>query len=83
MIRSVYHEDALDDHGMFKGHGIDFAPWIVDFLKGIRQRQHLIGNFSCDRRGGDTAYTETYCLSISDDWTRKQYDGLQSLYRPV
>lgn len=66
MIRSVYHEDATDDHGMFKGLGSDFAPWIVDFLKDIRQCQHLIGNFSCDLQG-DTAYTETYCLSISDD----------------
>ncbi len=66
MLRSVYHPDATDDHGMFKGLGVDFAPWIVDYLKDTRQCQHLIGNFTCDLQG-DVAYTETYCLSINDN----------------
>ena len=66
LIRSVYHDDAIDDHGMFRGLGIDFAPWIVDFLKDMGQCQHFIGNFTCDLQG-DVAHTETYCLSISDD----------------
>ncbi len=65
LIKSVYHDDAVDDHGMFKGLGKDFADWIVDFLKDIRQCQHLIGNYSCEL-DGDTAYTETYCLAASD-----------------
>ena len=25
LIKSVYHEDAQDGHGMFKGRGLDFA----------------------------------------------------------
>jgi hypothetical protein len=66
LIRSVYHPDATDDHGMFKGLGVDFAPWIVEFLKDWKQCQHFIGNFNCNLQG-DVAYTETYCLSISDD----------------
>jgi hypothetical protein len=66
LIRSVYHPDATDDHGMFKGLGVDFASWIVDFLRHWKQSQHLIANFRCDLRG-DVAHTETYCLSISDD----------------
>lgn len=65
LIKSAYHDDAVDDHGMFKGTGKDFAEWIVDFLKDTRQCQHLIGNFSCELHG-DVAYTETYCLSIND-----------------
>lgn len=65
LIKSVYHKDAVDDHGMFKGSGWDFADWIIDFLKEIRQCQHLIGNFSCELHG-DTAYSETYCLAVSD-----------------
>ncbi len=66
MIRSVYHPDAIDDHGMFKGLGTDFAPWIVAWeLENIKQCQHFIGNFSCDLQG-DTAYTETYCLSFNE-----------------
>jgi len=67
LIRSVYHEDAIDDHGMFKGPGMEFAQWIVDWERqNIKQCQHLIGNFSCDLRG-DVAFTETYCISFSED----------------
>jgi hypothetical protein len=67
LIRSVYHDDALDDHGMFRGLGVDFAPWIVKWEReNIRQCQHLIGNFRCDIQG-ETAYTETYCVSFSED----------------
>ena len=66
MIRSVYHPDAIDDHGMFKGLGTDFAPWIVAWeLENIKRCQHFIGNFSCDLHG-DTAFTETYCLSFNE-----------------
>ena len=32
LLKSVYHEDAQDDHGMFKGKGVDFAEWIVCLL---------------------------------------------------
>jgi ketosteroid isomerase-like protein len=67
LVRSVYHEDAMDDHGMFKGRGVDFAPWIVDWeIKNIKQCQHLIGNFTCEL-AGDVAFTETYCISFSED----------------
>jgi len=60
----VYHEDAIDDHGMFKGKGSDFADWIVDLL-GDTRCQHFIGNFACELHG-DVAYTETYCISCSE-----------------
>jgi len=66
LLRSVYHEDAVDDHGMFKGLGRDFAEWIVAWeLENIRGCQHFIGNFSCEIEG-DTAFTETYCISFSE-----------------
>ncbi|MFA7440540.1 MAG: nuclear transport factor 2 family protein [Sphingomonadaceae bacterium] len=68
LIRSVYHEDATDDHGMFKGLGVDFAPWIVDWNRtNIRLSQHFIGNFLCEV-DGDVAFTETYCISFSEDF---------------
>lgn len=69
LLRSVYHEDAIDDHGMFKGRGVDFAEWIIDWtFKNLRRGQHVIGNFSCDLQG-DVAFTETYCISFSEDVT--------------
>ena len=52
---------------MFKGLGLEFARWIVDWEReNIKQCQHLIGNFSCELRG-DVAFTETYCISFSED----------------
>jgi hypothetical protein len=67
LIRSAYHPDAIDDHGMFKGLGVDFAPWIVAWERAnIRQCQHFIGNFRCDI-DGDVASSETYCISFSED----------------
>jgi hypothetical protein len=67
LIRSVYHEDAMDDHGMFKGLGVQFAQWIVDWeIANIKLSQHFIGNFTCDLQG-DVARTETYCISFSED----------------
>lgn len=69
LLKSVYHDDATDDHGMFKGLGIDFAEWIVAWEReNIRKGQHFIGNFSCDLRG-DVAFTETYCISFSEGLT--------------
>jgi len=64
LLKSVYHEDAIDEHGMFTGRGIDFADYIVDYLKDI-PCQHVIANHTCDLRG-DVAFTETYCISFSE-----------------
>lgn len=29
LLRSVYHADAYDDHGYWKGNGQDFAAFVV------------------------------------------------------
>ncbi|WP_162173854.1 nuclear transport factor 2 family protein [Hyphomonas johnsonii] len=66
VLRSVYHQDATDDHGMFKGRGVDFSEWIVDWMRdNLRACQHFIGNFRCDLQG-EVALTETYCISFSE-----------------
>ncbi|HET8612925.1 MAG TPA: nuclear transport factor 2 family protein [Sphingomonas sp.] len=65
LIASVYHEDATDDHGIWKGLGKDFAVWIVDMLKDMVQCQHLIGNCTIELHG-DAADCETYCCSVND-----------------
>ena len=64
LLKSVYHEDAIDEHGMFTGRGVDFADYIVDYLKDI-PCQHVIANHTCELRG-DVAFTETYCISFSE-----------------
>jgi ketosteroid isomerase-like protein len=59
LLRSCYHPDATDDHGWFKGLGIDFAGEVVARHKGGPITQHSISNVRLDVRG-DVAYGETY-----------------------
>jgi ketosteroid isomerase-like protein len=68
ILRSVYHEDASDDHGMFKGTGFEFADWIVNFepVKTARTCYHNVGNIIIDL-DGDVAHVEAYAVSVRDD----------------
>ncbi len=45
LLKSVYHTDALDDHGTFQGSGHDFARYIVENMDGAANgAQHHITN---------------------------------------
>ena len=62
MIRSVYHPDALDDHGAFLGSREEFIEWgQMRALTGPVATQHHITNHSCEI-DGDTAHSETYYI---------------------
>jgi len=60
LIRSAYHEDAVDDHGGFKGLAHDFADQLIT---GTKDRwlaaQHLLHQTNIDF-DGDRAWVETY-----------------------
>ncbi|MDP6374998.1 MAG: nuclear transport factor 2 family protein [Kiritimatiellia bacterium] len=60
LIRSVYHDDGIDDHGGFKGRGQEFADVLVkntqDHWLASNHNLHQI-NIDFD---GDTAWTETH-----------------------
>lgn len=62
LLLSVYHPDAIDDHGMFVGGPEAFADWALA-LHGRLQHahQHIVTNHSCDL-DGDVAHTETYWM---------------------
>jgi hypothetical protein len=62
ILRSVYHEDAVDDHGMFVGSPEEFADWVVAMHDSAHlSHQHCLFNHSCDL-DGDVAHTETYYM---------------------
>ncbi|MCW1384489.1 nuclear transport factor 2 family protein [Novosphingobium sp. KCTC 2891] len=70
LVRAVFHPDATDDHGSFKGTASDFVPWVMDVLAGMRRTQHVIGNVLVEIEG-DVAHGEAYfiahhCLPGSD-----------------
>ncbi|MBV1688946.1 nuclear transport factor 2 family protein [Novosphingobium sp. G106] len=62
ILRSVYHEDAWDDHAVFCGPAEKFADWAYDFHAKYQTRHHhYILNHSCEF-DGDVAHCETYYL---------------------
>ncbi len=72
IIRSAYHDDAVDDHGSFVGPVEGFLDYAFN-LHGTLQRrtQHMIVNHMCDL-DGDTAHTESYyifrSLNVAEPW---------------
>ncbi|WP_408899794.1 nuclear transport factor 2 family protein (plasmid) [Nocardioides sp. R1-1] len=60
LIRSAYHPDALDDHGMFVGDRDEFCRWAVELHTSAHiAHQHHLTNHTC-RLDGDSADAETY-----------------------
>src|SRR4051812_9213321 len=63
LIRSAYHPDSTDDHGLFKGNGHDFASWAMTVLPNLEISQHKISNIQIEL-SGDFARVETYFLAV-------------------
>ncbi|NMI01125.1 nuclear transport factor 2 family protein [Pseudonocardia acidicola] len=62
LLLSVYHEDAIDDHGMFVGDREEFADWVVGMHGSTHlSHQHCLFNHTCEL-DGDVAHTETYYM---------------------
>ena len=62
LLISCYHEDAIEDHGVFVGDREGFADWVIAFhSRAQHATQHVINNHTCDL-DGDVAHTETYYM---------------------
>lgn len=62
LLLSVYHADAVDDHGVFVGDREAFADWVIAFhSRAQRTTQHVITNHVCEL-DGDVAHAETYYM---------------------
>jgi hypothetical protein len=62
LIMSVFHEDAVDDHGMIAGNREEFADWALGMhARAHYSHQHCIFNHLCELEG-DVAHTETYYM---------------------
>jgi hypothetical protein len=64
MIRSAYHEDAVDDHGTIKARRDEFIAAIVPLLRdGYSSTSHMLHNQLIELEG-DVAYSETYFTAV-------------------
>jgi len=62
LLLSVYHPDAIDDHGTFVGNPQQFADWAFGYHSLYQNAtHHIVTNHSCDLQG-DVAHAETYWL---------------------
>jgi SnoaL-like domain len=71
LLESVYHPDAIDDHGTFVGKASEFIPWVI---KGLREEYlmttHAVSNVLIEVEG-DTGWAESYVNS----WHLCERDG--------
>lgn len=59
MLRSVYWEDAEDDHCLFTGKREELIAWVLPLLRSMEASQHTIGNILI-RVNGESADVESY-----------------------
>lgn len=65
LLLSVFHPDATDDHGQFKGTAVEFVDWVLPVVKTMDRTQHFIGNVLVDV-DGDQAWGESYFIANHD-----------------
>jgi ketosteroid isomerase-like protein len=64
LLLSVYHEDAVDDHGVFVGTPEQFVDWVIPMHTSTHlSHQHCIFNYTIDLQG-DVAHTEAYYMFV-------------------
>lgn len=62
LLLSVYHDDAIDDHGVFVGTPEAFVDWAFAMHTSTHlSHQHCILNYTVDL-DGDVAHTESYYM---------------------
>jgi ketosteroid isomerase-like protein len=67
MLLSVYHPDAVDDHGAFVGGREAFVDWAFAYhAKYQHTHKHFVLNHRCEL-DGDSAHTETYWLFVGNN----------------
>jgi hypothetical protein len=64
LVRSCYHPDAYDDHGMFQGGVEECIAFVRDFLPRYAATQHFMGNMLIEVAAeGERARAETYAVA--------------------
>lgn len=66
LLRSAYHDDAVDDHVGFIGEVDDFIDWAFAYHSTQTRYQHYLLNHSVELNGGE-AHAETYYLFVGTD----------------
>ncbi|WP_238888085.1 nuclear transport factor 2 family protein [Mycobacterium sp. IDR2000157661] len=66
LLRSAYHDDAVDDHVGFVGPVEEFIDWAFAYHSTQTRYQHYLLNHTAEV-SGDEAHAETYYLFVGTD----------------
>jgi hypothetical protein len=66
LVRSAYHDGAIDEHGGFVGPVDGFLDWAFAYHAGQVRHQHYVTNHSAELNG-DEAHAETYYVFVGTD----------------
>ncbi len=59
LVRSAYHDDAIDDHSGYVAPVEEFLDWAFDYHADQVRHQHYLSNHTVEI-DGDVAHAETY-----------------------
>lgn len=62
LVRSIYHPDAIDDHGAYSGGVEGFIEFLRNRHQNIEQSLHLITNIMIEFGAPDAALVESYFI---------------------
>jgi len=81
-IRKVFHADAYDDHGTFKGSVDELINWIKGRHAGIPFSMHSVSNCLIDFKSDEEALVETYCTAFQK-YPSASRQSLEALVGPL
>lgn len=80
IIRSAYHDDAMDDHGDYVGGVEGFIEHYFAWHDHYQHKTlHNLGNHTCEL-DGDTAHCETYWTFWTSNKTKPYYSNGSGRY---
>ncbi len=62
LLKTLFHPDATDDHGIFAGSAEEFIDWVMPVLATMKRTQHIIGQVLIEV-DGDHAAGESYFIA--------------------
>lgn len=62
-LREVYHDDAYDDHGDYKGDVDGLLHYVRERIGGAPQAMHFLGQCHIEFASDDVAVVETYFMT--------------------
>ena len=76
ILRSAFHPDAADDHGIFRGGVEELLDWIKSLYTNLRTTQHYVTNQTVEL-DGDVAHAEQYWFvtNVTHDSTTMMLRG--------